>query len=308
MKDLKYTLEDCFTECNISLEESSSNTIKVLTLQGKSVLDKLLNKETYYANPNYGMYPKQYKTLAKKLGYTSGPIFSVPLDNTYALDTTFPDMNDDIVYLKLEVPLNEVWIQDFDIWSDYLGITSVEGECEESDMVLNHLLQKRSIDIITHPEIVLPYIKPEWLLEYSFDNPDLMEALSPNKLIIDKPEVDRISKEILDILNKELTYTTIKLPSLTFTKSKDIRLDYSLGDYELEYDENKDTVVIFNDKEISKEYLFDDKLNAISYDIKMKVKSSIYKISCRVLKNVKNNAFGWYNEYSIYVTLKYIEK
>ena len=145
--------------------------------------------------------------------------------------------------------------------------------------------------------------------DIDLDNIKLTETFVSSSKIPNVEEVNSISKDILDIINKEF-YKDVKvnLPSIKVDRQNNIRLDYSLGRYNIIYDKDKNSIIEYNDNELAKEYEFEDKLNDILLKIKNQVKSSIYKISSRIIKDVGTSSIGWYNTYSIYVTLKSVNQ
>ena len=86
--------------------------MRLITIQNKYVLDTLKNNKIYYADfdkISFSNYKKQWKELAKYLGFNECPIFCSPIDNDEA--STASNVNG--VKITLDVPDEECHVMDY---------------------------------------------------------------------------------------------------------------------------------------------------------------------------------------------------
>lgn len=160
-------------------------TRKVITLQNVKVLEEIMNKGIYKTNKSFyednclSMYKSvedmrytvdKYSEISNYLNYEKDtiPIFGLlygSLGVVYGAFYNYEQPND--VLLELDVPSELVNIHDFDLWDDYysdfddeITMEDIFGIYEEGDEILF---------TTCNFEVVIPYIKKEWVNNYSTD-------------------------------------------------------------------------------------------------------------------------------------------
>ena len=97
--------------------------MRLTTIQNKHVLDTLKSNKIYYADfdkISFSNYKKQWKELAKYLGFKECPIFCSPIDNDEA--STASNVNG--VKITLNVPDKECHVMDYYGFADWLYYSS----------------------------------------------------------------------------------------------------------------------------------------------------------------------------------------
>ena len=139
--------------------------MRLITIQNKEVLNILKSGKTYYANFDkiqYSNYKKQWKELAKYLGFKECPIFCSPIDD----DTATTASGIEGVKITLNVPDSECHSMDYYGFADWLYYS----DGQEYDSVFNWGADKalknidkyldKNSDIV---QVVLNRIEPEWV-------------------------------------------------------------------------------------------------------------------------------------------------
>lgn len=135
-----------------------------------------------------------------------------------------------------------------------------------------------------------------------------METLTESKKFINltveqNKEIEKLKENIKNIINNyKSIFQSVVFPKMNTTIRGDIRLDYDLGLFEL--NDSEDDTLLVKDNYSEKEYIFDDMVRDLVQKINSSVKSDLFSITSKVIKNVKLAVYGWYNHYYIYVTLK----
>ena len=154
--------------------------MKLVTIQNKKVLYKLINGHTYLndfeyiikedKNANY-ITPqefaemsriKAYQVLMRHYGFTTPPIFCCVPNRVVNFTGTTPKNN---ILLELEVPNDMIHVHLFDTWKHIYHSVYTKWWCdtlyEESK---DYLDGKDTIYNLHSIQAVIPYILPEWLL------------------------------------------------------------------------------------------------------------------------------------------------
>ena len=141
--------------------------MKLITIQSKKVLDILKSGKTYYANFDkiqYSNYKKQWKELAKYLGFKECPIFCSPIDDDTAITSSFIEIEGSKI--TLNVPDNECHIMDYYGFSDWLYYSS--GQEYDDFFDWNEDKALKNIDAYLDKnanivQVILNRIEPEWV-------------------------------------------------------------------------------------------------------------------------------------------------
>ena len=139
--------------------------MRLITIQNKSVLDTLKDNKIYYADfdkISFSNYKKQWKELAKYLGFNECPIFCSPIDNDEA--STASNVNG--VKITLDVPDEECHVMDYYGFADWLYYSSGQ----EYDSYFNWGADKalKNIDKYLDKDakivqVVINRIDPKWV-------------------------------------------------------------------------------------------------------------------------------------------------
>lgn len=169
-------------------------TKKVITLQNVKVLEEIMNKGIYKTNKSFyednclSMYEsvedmrytvEKYSEISNYLNYEKDtiPIFGLlygSIGVAYGASYNYEQPND--VLLELDVPSELVNIHDFDLWDNYysdfddkITMESIFGTYEEGD---------ETLFTTCNFETVIPYIKKEWINNYSTDKGTIQAFIS----------------------------------------------------------------------------------------------------------------------------------
>ena len=100
------------------------DTVKIITVQHKNVLDKILSDGIYYANTekyvaeNRSNLLEPYQYLMHEYGYKHFPIFGCQIG--YHCEFYGADCSENSTLIELSVPTNEVKIQNYYDWTDLI--------------------------------------------------------------------------------------------------------------------------------------------------------------------------------------------
>lgn len=139
--------------------------MRLTTIQNKHVLDILKNNEIYYADfdkISFSNYKKQWKELAKYLGFNECPIFCSPIDDDTATTASFIKG----VKITLNVPDEECHVMDYYGFSDWLYYSSGQEYDDYFDWGADKALKNidkyldKTADIV---QVIINRIDPKWV-------------------------------------------------------------------------------------------------------------------------------------------------
>ena len=151
------------------------NTVEIITIQGKEVLDKILSEGIYYADTETYVSEKKnnllkpYQYLCHEYGYKHFPIFGCAVGHY----CEFYGANDkeDSILLHLSVPADEVKVQDYYDWVDVIFYMEQPQEWNENDGPLEQFFQDvLHTEYLQQPshrarQVTIECIKKEWIMD-----------------------------------------------------------------------------------------------------------------------------------------------
>lgn len=140
----------------------------LITVQSKHVLDILLQGKVYRSAGAKGNLAQSYKYLEDMYGYSSAPIFCGKIGSL----CEFSGIHTENAYiLQLNVPNNYCKVQSYYDWCDviYYMEDPEEWDSEELslDTYISNVVEGNYIDDNTPVQVTIPYILPEWLIDYT---------------------------------------------------------------------------------------------------------------------------------------------
>jgi hypothetical protein len=151
-------------------------TINCITLQHKSVIDTLKKKKIYTADIKRVAenLRQPYNLMMQVYNYKNCPIFLSPegyLVEMYGAQTK------NVVAIELEIPTNELMLQNYYDWSDLIYFMEfpkeVNGNITE---FINGTLKSPRIAKNTVCQCTTDRLKPEWLRDYTFEVDNILQA------------------------------------------------------------------------------------------------------------------------------------
>lgn len=162
----------------------------VNTIQTGEVMKKLLKGEVYEASYDNASFKRDYKVLANLLWGDTNicPIFGAGCGKSDLFEDCWNPtryiITRDVINIKLEVPDSEIIHGEFYIWSDvmyYLAFAEINENYDRDSLKIvdnDEITQQEFDDIVDvflsnlqenkfeYMQIILKYIKPEWVISY----------------------------------------------------------------------------------------------------------------------------------------------
>lgn len=153
------------------------NTVEIITIQGKDVLDKILSEGIYYADTETYIASsetksnllKPYQYLSHEYGYKHFPIFGCVVGHYCEFWGANTVKNS--VLLHLSVPRDEVKVQDYYDWVDLIFFMENPQEWNKKDGPIEQFFRNvLYTEDLQQPsrrprQITIECIKKEWVLD-----------------------------------------------------------------------------------------------------------------------------------------------
>ena len=157
--------------------------MKVITIQHKEVLKKLLEKGSYKANKSFVSENllKPYEFASTFFGWDNIPIFLAPIG--YKVEMYGAKMGLDYVAIELDIPKEYLKFQEYYNWSDFIYFLECPDEFKESFSNYKNVedFGKDILDIKPNKSSKSPYqvmtseLKKEWITYILEDSSKLSE-------------------------------------------------------------------------------------------------------------------------------------
>lgn len=184
------------------IDNSYKANIRLISIQHKSVLEKLLNDERYIADwtrvATNQIEPNQY--MRNFYGWDYCPVFGCPVGTGYA---SFGFKTNNAVVLELEVPEDIVKLQYFYDWTDVIYFMEFPDEFQEVfdtnivptiESFADRVLRFENQGSYNVFQATIPYIDPDWLVRYLNNKKDVQAYLNQveeERIIISLDEFKR---------------------------------------------------------------------------------------------------------------------
>ena len=153
------------------------DTVKIITVQRKAVLDKILTDGIYYADTEKYIAEKApnllepYRYLMREYGYKHFPIFGCQIG--YYCEFYGAKCDEKSVLIQLSVPVDEVRLQHYYNWTDLCFFIEVPREWEQDEYPLEQFFKDTlHQNNIQHPtedchvhQVTMERIKKTWITD-----------------------------------------------------------------------------------------------------------------------------------------------
>lgn len=152
------------------------DTVKIITVQHKNVLNKILSDDIYYADTekyvaeNRSNLLKPYQYLMREYGYEHFPIFGCQIG--YLCEFYGADCGKNSTLIELSVPINEVKIQNYYDWTDLIFYMERPEEwqnpCPLEQFFKNTLHQHNTqhpMHICRVHQVTMEHIEKTWITD-----------------------------------------------------------------------------------------------------------------------------------------------
>lgn len=146
--------------------------MKCITIQNKIVLEKILNDGIYYKefNINDDIKTKSYEFIKNTYNYLYYPIFLSIIG--YRAELFGISFDKDMIAIELDIPDNEVKIQKYYDWTDFIYFNEYRNEFKGSifnsiEEFGNYVLLNSELNDEDTFQATIQYIKKEWLISFT---------------------------------------------------------------------------------------------------------------------------------------------